>query len=208
MDPISFLAALYAVHLAAAVTPGPNTLLVTTLAAGQSRRIAAWAAAGTASGALIWVALSLGGASALLDAAPGLADWLRWIGAGYLIVLGLQALAAAVAARRAGSEEIPAPPPTAPAAFRLGLLVNISNPKSLAYYLSLLVATAGPDTPVWLRVAGGAGMVAISLAWYLALGWLFSRPALQRRYRRLRPVLNAITGALMLGFAATLLFAA
>ena len=101
MDPASFLAALLAVHLGAVATPGPNTLLVTNIAAAGSRRAALWAAAGTGAGALVWVAATLGGASALFVAFPRLAEILRWAGGAYLIFLGGQALWSAWQSRNA-----------------------------------------------------------------------------------------------------------
>jgi len=206
MDPASFLAALYLVHFGAAATPGPNTLLVTNMAAAGHRGAAAWAAVGTGAGALVWVAATLGGASALFAAFPRLAMALRWLGGGYLIYLGAQALwsvwrnsaggAGAVAAFGASS---------AAGAFRRGLVTNLSNPKSLAYYLSLLVASAAPDAPLWVRLAGGAGMVLISLIWYMFLAWTFSLGPVRRLYRRVQPVIAGGTGLLMIGFGLALI---
>jgi threonine/homoserine/homoserine lactone efflux protein len=207
MDPVSFLAAILAVHLSAVATPGPNTLLVTNMAAGGSRRAAAWAAAGTGAGALVWVVLTLGGASALFAAEPRLATLLRWLGGGYLVFLGAQAL---WSGRHRRDEEPPAAvfvPGGAAAVFRRGLLTNLSNPKSLAYYLSLLVASAAPEAPLWLRSAAGAGMAAISLGWYLVLAWTFSLTPARRLYRRAERLIAGGTGLLMIGFGAALVFA-
>jgi threonine/homoserine/homoserine lactone efflux protein len=205
MDPVSFLAALLAVHLGAVATPGPNTLLVTNMAAAGSRRAALWAAAGTGAGALVWVSATLGGASALFAAVPRLADVLRWLGGAYLVFLGGQALWSASQSR--GAERAPAlfAPASAAIAFRRGLVTNLSNPKSMAYYLSLLVASAAPDAPLWVRLTGGAGMAAISLAWYLLLAWTFSGGPVQRLYRRAQRAIAGATGILMIGFGLALL---
>jgi threonine/homoserine/homoserine lactone efflux protein len=208
MDSISFLAALLAVHAGAVAAPGPNTLLVTNIAAGGGRRMAMWAATGTGVGAAIWVGVTLGGASALLAAVPRLADVLRWVGGGYLIFLGVQAIVSARQSRRPQGALNLFAPPTAGAAFRRGLVTNLSNPKSMAYYLSLLVASAAPDAPLWLRIAGGAGMAAISFAWYLFLAWAFSGGLVQRLYRKVQPVVAGATGVLMIGFGVALVFLA
>jgi threonine/homoserine/homoserine lactone efflux protein len=207
MDPGSFLAALFAVHLGAVATPGPNTLLVTNMAAAGARRAALWAAVGTGAGALLWVMGTLGGASALFIAFPRLADGLRWLGGGYLIFLGGQALWSAWQSRAANVAPAVFAPNSAGAAFRRGLVTNLSNPKSLAYYLSLLVASAAPEAPLWVRVTGGAGMAAISLGWYLLLAWTFSRAPVQRLYRRVQPLIAGGTGLLMVGFGLALIFA-
>jgi threonine/homoserine/homoserine lactone efflux protein len=207
MDPASFLAALYLVHLGAAATPGPNTLLVTNMAAGGHRGAAMWAAAGTGAGALVWVAATLGGASALFVAFPRLASALRWAGGAYLIFLGAQALVAVWKSRGGARASTAFAPAGAAGAFRRGLVTNLSNPKSLAYYLSLLVASAAPDAPLWVRLAGGAGMAAISLIWYMFLAWTFSRGPVRRVYQRVQPIIAGGTGLLMIGFGFALIFA-
>lgn len=207
MDPVSFLAALYLVHLGAAATPGPNTLLVTNMAAGGHRNAAMWAAAGTGAGALIWVAATLGGASALFVAFPRLAAALRWAGGLYLIFLGVQALWSVWHSRSGARASSAFAPNSAAGAFRRGLVTNLSNPKSLAYYLSLLVASTAPDAPLWVRIAGGAGMAVISLIWYMFLAWTFSRGPVQRVYRRVQPMIAGGTGLLMIAFGVLLIFA-
>jgi threonine/homoserine/homoserine lactone efflux protein len=207
MDPVSFLAALLAVHFGAVATPGPNTLLVTSMAASGARGAAAWAAAGTGAGAAIWIAATLGGASVLFVALPRLAAWLRWLGGAYLVFLGMQALWSAWRSRADSGGAAEGAPNRAFTAFRRGLAINLSNPKSLAYYLSILVASAAPEAPLWLRIAGGAGMAAISLGWYLLLAWTFSRAPVQRLYRRVQPLIAGGTGLLMIGFGLALWFA-
>ncbi len=207
MDSASFLAALYLVHLGAAATPGPNTLLVTNMAAGGHRSAAMWAAAGTGAGALIWVAATLGGASALFVAFPRLASALRWAGGAYLVYLGAQALWSVWRSHGGAGAGAAFAPASASGAFRRGLVTNLSNPKSLAYYLSLLVASAAPDAPLWVRIAGGAGMAAISLIWYMFLAWTFSRGPVQRVYRRVQPVIAGGTGLLMITFGVLLVVA-
>lgn len=166
-----------------------------------------WAAAGTAACALVWVTATLGGASALFVAFPRLATALRWAGGGYLIFLGGQSLWSVWRSRGAGGTSALFAPNRAAGAFRRGLTTNLSNPKSLAYYLSLLVASAAPDAPFWVRLAGGAGMATISLIWYMFLAWTFSRGPVRRLYRRVQPVIAGGTGLLMAGFGLALIFA-
>lgn len=207
MDPASFLAALYLVHLGAAAAPGPNTLLVTAMAASGQRGAALWAAAGTGAGALVWVAATLGGASALFVAFPRLAVALRWAGGAYLIYLGGRALWSVWRSRGGAAAPAAFAPAGAAGAFRRGLVTNLGNPKSLAYYLSLLAASAAPEAPLWLRIAGGAGMVAISLIWYMFLAWTFSRAPVRRVYRRAQPAIAGCTGLLMAAFGGALILA-
>ena len=67
--------------------------------------------------------------------------------------------------------------------------------------------SAAPEAPLWVRIAGGAGMAAISLCWYLLLAWTFSRAPVQRFYRRAQPIIAGGTGVLMMGFGLVLILA-
>lgn len=205
MDAWGFLGAIYLVHLGMAALPGPNTLLVTSLAAGASRRAAVFAALGTATGTVAWVALTLGGVAAAVAAEPRLAQLLRWAGGIYLLYLGARALLDALRPEPGAERAAALSPRSDGAAWRLGLFTNLSNPKTLAYFLSLLAATSGPSATLGLRLAAGAGMAAISLGWYLVLAWLFSRPRVQALYARAQAWIGGATGLLMLGFGAVLL---
>jgi threonine efflux protein len=204
-DPFAYLGAIYLVHLGMAALPGPNTLLVTALAAGASRRAATFAAIGTATGTLAWVALTLGGAAAALAAEPRLAALLRWAGGIYLLYLGSRALLDALRPPAEGEAPRGLRPRSDAGAWWLGLATNLSNPKTFAYYLSLLAITGGPAGSPWIGVAAGAGMVAISLAWYLALAWLLSRARVQAAFARAQGWIGGATGLLMIGFGAALL---
>ena len=70
------------------------------------------------------------------------------------------------------------------------------------------MASAAPDAPAWVRIAGGAGMAAISFGWYLLLAWAFSGGAVQRLYRKAQPAVAGTTGVLMIGFGVALVFLA
>jgi threonine/homoserine/homoserine lactone efflux protein len=70
--------------------PGPTVLLVVSYALGQGRRSALATVAGVALGDLTSVTLAMLGLGALLAASAELFTALRWIGAAYLIYLGIK----------------------------------------------------------------------------------------------------------------------
>lgn len=126
------------------VMPGQDTALVirNTLAGGRRAGIAT--AAGVSSGQLVWVLAAAVGLSALLRASEPAFLAVRLAGAGYLILLGGQAL---VAALRGGGQR-----PRGRAAgrrlrrrvaLRQGFLSNIGNPKMAIFFTSLLPPVRG-----------------------------------------------------------------
>lgn len=71
------------------VIPGPTVSLVVSYSLGQGPRIALPMTVGVALGDLTAVTLSLAGLGALLEAAPPAFAILKWVGALYLLWLGV-----------------------------------------------------------------------------------------------------------------------
>jgi threonine/homoserine/homoserine lactone efflux protein len=191
--------------------PGPDTALTIRNTLAGHRRGGISTAAGVATGQLAWtISASLGIAGLLLTSAPAF-QAVRWVGATYLIFLGLRSLWSAVrrSSRLSGSgtdepQQVSAELPPG-RAFRQGLLSNLANPKMAAFFLSLL--------PQF--VPAGAG----SLAGSLLLGsvfclmtfvWLSSYVMVLNRVRELllrgpiKRLLDAVAGAVLVGFGARL----
>jgi threonine efflux protein len=96
--------------LVAAVTPGPNSVLIMRVSVGQ-RRQALWAVAGIGAGTCIWGLSGFFGVHALFRAAPFLYWAFRICGGIYLILFGLGliwATCAAMARRRSQRRSAPA----------------------------------------------------------------------------------------------------
>ena len=122
------------------VIPGPTVLLVVSYALGQGWRTALPMAVGVALGDFTAMTLSMLGLGALLAASATLFTALKWIGAAYLVWLGVRLW-------RAGGTLEAAPRPSAvPAARMLGhaWLVTALNPKSITFFVAFLPAFLDP----------------------------------------------------------------
>ena len=158
---------LIAFTLAAAlltVTPGLDTALVLRTATAEGARRALAAALGICLGCLAWGALVAVGLGVLLKASELAYLALKWIGAAYLLYLGLRLIFA-----RRGE---PGPEQPAPRAnwFLRGFLTNLLNPKVGAFYVSFLpqFIPAGTSVPpmTLLLAAIHSGL---GLLWFLLL---------------------------------------
>lgn len=189
------------------VTPGPDTAMVTRNALRSGARGASLTALGVSLGLLTWGAASAAGMAALLAASALAFTVLRIAGASVLAVLGLRSLvAAARTGRRAADAGAPAPglaARTAPA-FVQGLLGNLLNPKAGAIFLTVVPQFVRPGDPAARLAAMVVVFAAMVCAWLHLYGWLVAR-ARRRFAGRLRPALDAVTGAVLLGLGVRLL---
>lgn len=116
------------------VIPGPTILLVVSYALGQGWRSAAPTAVGVALGDLTAMTLSMLGVGALLAASGALFTALKWIGAAYLVWLGIKLF-------RAGGGVATEPRRTARGGVAMlahAWLVTALNPKSLTFFVAFL----------------------------------------------------------------------
>jgi homoserine/homoserine lactone efflux protein len=149
------------------VTPGPIVTLVIATGASQGVRAALVTVAGTTSGnALLIAGIALGLSWVLANAAV-LFEVLRWAGAAYLIWLGIQAWRSA---GNGGSK-----PPRSGVNFGRGVVVAISNPKTIAFFTAFLPQFIDPALPagqqLFIMCTVSVALAALSdCAWAVAAG--------------------------------------
>lgn len=148
----------YAATLALNLTPGPDMLYVIARSATEGRAAGVVSALGIATGCLLHTALVAGGVTGLLAAVPAAFDGLRYLGAGYLVYLGVRRL---IGPRVLPTGGTTASPVGLWSVYRQGVLTNVLNPKVALFFLAFL--------PQFVDRA--AGLVSLQLA---ALGTLFN----------------------------------
>ncbi|SIQ33954.1 LysE family translocator [Aquipseudomonas alcaligenes] len=140
------------------LTPGPNGLLALTHGALYGHRRALWTISGGMLGFVLLMALSMFGLAALLKASVHALLVLKWLGAAYLIWLGIQLWRAP--ALHLTPLQSTAPPPGVQL-FRQGLLSALSNPKVILFFGAFLPQFLDPTRSLWLQFAVMAGTFAI-----------------------------------------------
>ena len=198
---IASLAAFAVAAFLLTITPGLDTTLTLRTAASEGPRAALAAVFGIALGCVVWASLVALGLGALLAASAMAYTVLKWIGAAYLVWLGLQMLL-----KPRSRFEIGAPGETARRRgvagwFAKGFLTNILNPKVGVFYVSFLPQFIPAGVPVAPMVVGlGVLHAAIGTAW-LSLLVLATRP-ITRLLRRpaVLKTLDRVTGVVFVGF--------
>jgi RhtB (resistance to homoserine/threonine) family protein len=125
--------------LAIIAAPGPDILFVLSRAISGDKRVGSFSALGVAAGEVVHTLLAVLGLAALLQASTAAFLFLKYVGAGYLVYLGIRALREQneVALRRLD-------PVNNWKACRQGVLTNLFNPKAVLFYVSFLPQFVNP----------------------------------------------------------------
>ena len=143
------------------IIPGPTVMLTVSYALSQGRRIAIATAAGVALGDLLAMSASLAGLGALVQTSATLFTILKWVGAIYLIYVGIRLLRSPV---RPLTPEAETPPTDARAVFWHATAVTALNPKSIGFFIAFVPQFLRPDAPLLPQFA-------ILIASFVALGF-------------------------------------
>ncbi|WP_328413534.1 LysE family translocator [Streptomyces violaceus] len=194
-----FVQLLAAVGVLAVLTmvPGPDMAVVTKRAVACGWRDGLRTVGGITAGLLVWGVLTVVGLAAVLAASATAYTAVKLVGAGYLVVLGIQSL---LGSRKKRALEQGG---TAPAGnpWRTGLVSNVFNPKIAVFYTGLLPTLAptglSPHAGMALLVLLHAGLTVLWLSGYVALlskaRTFFERPAVRR-------AMDRVTGVVLIGF--------
>lgn len=139
LDPLT-LAAFVPLSLALNLTPGPDMMFCLAQGLRSGPRAAAAASLGISLGVMIHVTIAGLGLGALIARSPAILDLIRWLGAGYLLWIAWASLRAPSAFAVADTDK----PPAARAAFRQGLLVNLTNPKVILFVVAFIPQFIAP----------------------------------------------------------------
>ncbi len=198
VDPSTLL--LFAAASATLVAvPGPAVVYILTRSIAHGRSAGIVSALGIETGALVHVAAAVAGISALVASSATAFAVVKYAGAGYLILLGVQRL------RSNGDLTLADLPPESKARlFRQGVVVNALNPKVAVFFVAFLPQFVDPGHAVAPQVAllgvlFVAVATAIDFAWALAAGSVGER---LRRSLRVRLWLDRASGATLIGLGA------
>jgi threonine/homoserine/homoserine lactone efflux protein len=196
MMSVSQTVALSGVILLAAMSPGPDFVIVTRSAALSGRRAGLACAAGIASGVFAWAVATGLGMAGLLAASAVAFTVVKLVGAAYLVLLGVRSLLAARRGEYADSEvttSVRGPV----AAFRQGLLTNLFNPKVAVFFIALLPQFIPAEPTMLDSVVLGAVAATVSLVWFTVLVSVVGAMRALFTRTKVRRAIDAVMGGLL-----------
>ena len=199
MIPLGLYLAFIAATSILMLIPGPNVALIIANSVAYGTRYGLLTVAGTSSAMMPQLCLTALGMTALLGGLAHWFAWVRWIGAAYLIWLGIRQWRE----RPVDLTAVRPQPRSARAIYWRGFLVSLSNPKTLLFYSAFFpqfVDARAPLGPQLILLA--ASFLAIAVfwdgLWALASGRARGLLAARGRLR------NRLTGGMLIGAGAGL----
>jgi threonine/homoserine/homoserine lactone efflux protein len=186
------------------LSPGPSNFYVLARSVGQGVDAGLMAAFGLAVGSFAHVLAAAFGLSLLFEMAPVLYTGLKFIGAGYLIYLGLRMIFAKVEP----SPAMEAVGRTRSRILRESVLVEVLNPKTALFFIAFLPQFVDPAAPMPMQilllglivtVTALPCDIAVALGGRRAARWLRGNMAVQR-------LQNRVSGGILVSLGAYVAF--
>ncbi len=179
--------------LAAAMTPGPAVLMSARIGLREGLATGTALSAGIGAGAVFWASTALFGLSILFDYAPALLIALKILGAVYLMYLAYKMWAHADEPIEQSDET--RTPRGKFAAFKLGVLTQLANPKGPIFFGAVFAGTIPESAPLWILGLLLALIFIGEMAWNIIVVRIFSFEKTRRGYISLKGVFDRVFGA-------------
>jgi threonine/homoserine/homoserine lactone efflux protein len=202
MPDVSRLGLFVGAAIALLLTPGPAVMYIVTRSIEQGRVAGLVSVLGICTGTLVHVLAATLGLSALLVSSAFAFSIVRYAGAAYLVVLGIQTLVRReppatddLAVARAGLGRV----------FAQGVIVNVLNPHTAVFFFAFLPQFVNPaigHAPVQMLMLG---LLFVGLSATTDSGWAISAGTAGdwiKRHPRLADGERYVTGSAMIGLGA------
>lgn len=199
MEYLPAIATVAAIHLLAVMSPGPDFIMTMRNSLLYSRRSGIYSAIGLGLGILVHVAYCLAGIAVIISQSIVVFTILKYLGAAYLIYIGIKSLRAKQSRGEAISETA-RPDMTKLQAIRSGFITNATNPKATLFFLSLFTLVIEPSTPFAIKAVMGIEMSIATALWFSLIALLVSHRAIRSRITRFQHYVERFMGAVLILF--------
>ncbi|MBU2971650.1 LysE family transporter [Pseudoalteromonas sp. C2R02] len=206
---LQLLISLAVIHSVALASPGPDFALVVKMASQERRSTAIAAAVGISIAILAHTLLSLTGVSLLIQSSQTLFIIVKLIGASYLGWMGIGAIRAAITHWRDKQSSIFEKDKknklSVKKGFLLGFYTNMLNPKAMVFFITLFSTLITPNVNLETKIAATCLLLVLSLAWFIFIAFVLSKPNIQKTMQSATPTINLVTGILFLSVTAVII---
>ena len=182
----------------AAVSPGPDFLVVTKNSLGFSRKVGIATALGVGCGIFVHVAYTVIGIGLVISKSILLFSAIKLLGALYLIYLGTRLLFEKNGATPELEVSADLGEKGLGQAFREGFFTNALNPKATVFFVSVFSQVVSPKLPIALQSLYGVEAALIVFAWFAARALMLTHARIKQAVGRFQARVLKIMGAALI----------
>ncbi|EOE5505841.1 LysE family transporter [Cronobacter sakazakii] len=179
------------------LSPGPDFFLVIKNAARYPRSAAMMTAAGVIAGVVTHMTYCVAGIAVVITTTPWLFGALKYVGAAYLVWLGVNALLArgttSLALNGVAQEST-----SLKKAFIQGYLCNLLNPKATLFFLAMFTQVLNVNSGLMEKLWYAGIIVALTLVWWPLLVLLIQSQPVRRGLTKAQKVIDKLLGGMLL----------
>ncbi len=183
----------------AAASPGPDFVMAIRNSLTYSRKAGLFTAIGFGLGICVHAAYCMLGIAALIAQSITLFNVIKWLGAAYLVYIGIKAL------RSKGFKAQDETYQTRndihwSKALGQGFVTNVLNPKATMFFLALYTQVIDPGTPVGVQIIFAATCVAIVTLWFSFVAFALTSGPVRNKFLGFSQWIDRACGVAMIAF--------
>ncbi|EOC1313401.1 LysE family transporter [Cronobacter turicensis] len=179
------------------LSPGPDFFLVIKNAARYPRSAAMMTAAGVIAGVVTHMTYCVAGIAVVITTTPWLFGALKYVGAAYLVWLGINALLARGATSLA-LDGVAQESTSMKKAFIQGYLCNLLNPKATLFFLAMFTQVLNVNSGLMEKLWYAGIIVTLTLVWWPLLVLLIQSQPVRRGLTKAQKVIDKLLGGMLL----------
>lgn len=192
--------------LVAAISPGPDFVITVRNSLAYSRKTGLLTALGLALGICIHVTYCIAGVAALIAHSILLFNIIKYIGAGYLVYVGIKALRSHGLTAQKNETIETRPDISWKKALASGFVVNILNPKATMFYFALFTQVLGPETPLAHQLIYGITCIVTVSGWFAIVALILTDERIRNIFLSFSKWIDRVCGGAMIAFGIKLAF--
>lgn len=183
------------VALMMAISPGADFVLVTRNCLSYSRNEGLYTALGITTGTWVHISYCIAGLAIVINASPILFSILKYLGAFYLIFIGILSIKTTDIENNEMQEDTDFIKPAT--AFASGFFSNALNPKTTLFFLGIYTQLVTTDTPVMMQLVYGVIISLAHLLWFSLLSYLLTHQKLLPKVKKYQMMINRLLGSIL-----------
>ncbi|KJG39845.1 amino acid transporter [Photobacterium angustum] len=195
------LIAVVTITILTIIAPGPDFLIVVRNSLVHSTRSGILTALGVAAAIWVHIFYTLAGIGVLLSQSIVLFSIVKYLGAAYLLYIGYKSLKSTAKATLENTD-LKKQDISAIAAFKMGFLNNMLNPKATLFFLSLFTQLVSASTPIAIQITYGAIVSITCFVWFSLVAVFLNRSYIKNAFLSAQQYVEKVMGAVLMALGA------